>query len=309
MREAGRKTCPPSFMAVRSFASESNRLNNFAISSTGIGEALLNSASSLHAAGNTLDESIALITAANEVVQSPEKVGTAMKTLSMYIRAAKVEAEEAGIETDGMANSVSELREQILTLTRNRVDIMESDSDFKSTYQIVKELAAIWGTLKETEQAAITELIGGGVRNSNVLNALLKNFSTAEEVVAKSMTSAGSAMEENEIFLESIQGKINQFTAAWQELSKTIFDSGFIKFIVEFGTVLLNTLNSIAKFTGTFGIFLAMIPASVAAYQKFKTVRIIADGVAKSFKSLVGGAKRRSFEYAHYTVVATLNEL
>lgn len=77
--------------------------NNFAISSTGIGEALLNSASALHAAGNTLDESIALITAANEVIQSPEKVGTAMKTLSMYIRAAKVEAEEAGIATDGMA--------------------------------------------------------------------------------------------------------------------------------------------------------------------------------------------------------------
>lgn len=42
--------------------------NNFAISSGGIGEALTRSASSLAAANNTLDESIALITAANTVV-------------------------------------------------------------------------------------------------------------------------------------------------------------------------------------------------------------------------------------------------
>ena len=42
--------------------------NNFAISSGGIGEALTRSASSMKAAGNTLDETIALITAANTVV-------------------------------------------------------------------------------------------------------------------------------------------------------------------------------------------------------------------------------------------------
>lgn len=42
--------------------------NNFAISSTGIGEAMQRSASALYEAGNTIDESVALITAANSVV-------------------------------------------------------------------------------------------------------------------------------------------------------------------------------------------------------------------------------------------------
>lgn len=49
--------------------------NNFAISSTGIGEALKRSAAAMNAANNTLDETIALITAANTVVQNPESVG------------------------------------------------------------------------------------------------------------------------------------------------------------------------------------------------------------------------------------------
>jgi hypothetical protein len=50
-------------------------LNNFAITSAGIGEALQRSASALHEGGNTIDESIALVTAANSVIQNPEQVG------------------------------------------------------------------------------------------------------------------------------------------------------------------------------------------------------------------------------------------
>ena len=59
--------------------------NNYAISSEGIGEAMLKSASSMNAAGNSLDETIALITAANTVVQNPESVGEFMpNNTAMY---------------------------------------------------------------------------------------------------------------------------------------------------------------------------------------------------------------------------------
>jgi hypothetical protein len=59
--------------------------NSFAISSGGIGEALERSASSMMAANNSLDETIALITAANTVVQDPEAVGRFMPTIKMAI--------------------------------------------------------------------------------------------------------------------------------------------------------------------------------------------------------------------------------
>ena len=227
--------------------------NNFAISSTGVGEALLNSASALHAAGNTLDESIALITAANEVIQNPEKVGTAMKTLSMYIRAAKTEAEEAGIATDGMANSVSELREEILALTGNKVDIMIDDDTFKSTVDIIRELSMVWGDLSDITRTNITELIGGGVRNANVISALINNFETVEEVLATTADSAGSALAENEKYLDSIAGKVSKFKATFQDLSTNLIDSEFVKQIVDFGTGLLNLLNAVAKVIDAIG--------------------------------------------------------
>lgn len=50
--------------------------NNFAISTDGLATALQSSASALKTAKNDLDESIALATAGNAVVQDPNKVGT-----------------------------------------------------------------------------------------------------------------------------------------------------------------------------------------------------------------------------------------
>lgn len=57
--------------------------NNFAISSAGIGEAMRRSSASLYSAGNTMEEAVALITAANSSIQDPAAVGTALKTISM----------------------------------------------------------------------------------------------------------------------------------------------------------------------------------------------------------------------------------
>lgn len=141
--------------------------NKFAISSGGVGDALSKSAAALSVAGNSLDESIALITAANAVVQNPESVGTAMKTLTMYLRAAKTEAEEAGESTDGMAISVAKLREDIQALSD--VDIMLDENTFKSTYQIISEISEAWNTMFDVDKANLLNLLGGK-RNANVLS-------------------------------------------------------------------------------------------------------------------------------------------
>lgn len=243
--------------------------NNFAISSQGIGEALKRSASSLATAGNTLDESIGLITAANSVIQDPDSVGTALKTISMYLRAAKTDAEAAGEETDGMANSVSELRSEILQLTGNRVDIMLDPTTFKSTYQILKELAVVWDDLSDVDAANILELIGGK-RNGNVITSLIKNFKVAESAMNTSANdSAGSALKENEKQLESVQGKLNRLETSFQELSNTVIDSGFLKTAIDSGTAILDILDGGIKFLEQIN---GIIPAIIAGISGFKTL-------------------------------------
>lgn len=225
---------------------ESNRLNNFAISSGGVGDALLNSASALAAAGNSLDESIAMITAANTVVQDPQKVGTSMKTISMYLRAAKTDAEAAGESTDGMADSVSKLRAEILQLTGGKVDIQIDENNFKSTYQIMKDLSEVWSSLSDISQANILERIGGK-RNANITAALLENFELVDKVIDKTSDSTGSALAENEKYLNSVNGKIAQFKASFEELSTTTLDSDILKLVIDAGSLGIETINAVVN--------------------------------------------------------------
>lgn len=228
--------------------------NNFAISSGGIGEALQRSASSLAAANNTLDESIALITAANTVVQDADSVGTAFKTISMRIRAAKTELEAAGLETDGVAESTATLREEILALSG--VDIMLNDNTFKSTYDILDELSEKWESLSDIQQASIQELLAGK-RQGNVFSSLMTNFDVARSVLDTSENSEGSALSEHEKWLESLEAKVNQFKASWQDLSQTILDDEGLGSLIDAGTTLLNVLNWIIDTFGMLNIAIA----------------------------------------------------
>lgn len=243
--------------------------NNFAISSKGVGDALVRSAAALASAGNSLDESIALITAANTIVQNPDVVGTTMKTLSMYLRAAKTEAEEAGESTEGMANSISELRGEILALTGGKVDIQIDENTFKNTTQILRELAGVWDELTDISQANILEMIGGK-RNANTVASLLENFELVEDVLESSMNAAGSALEENEKYLESINGKIAKFQSAFQSLSATLVNSDLVKGVVDAGTGIVETLTVIIDKLGSIPTLISSIAGALTVFQKAK---------------------------------------
>lgn len=224
--------------------------NNFAISSAGIGDALIRSASALSAAGNTMEQSIALITAMNSTVQDTDKVGTTLKTLTMYLRAAKTEAESAGEATDGMASSVSKLRDDILALTDNKVDIMLDSENFKSTYQIMQEISDVWNDIADVDQANLLELLGGK-RNSDAVVSLIKNFQTAKDVMDGLGQSAGSADRELATFKDSIEGRMTDLRTSFQKLSSTVVNSDLIKNVVSGGDSILQVLNKITQTIGT----------------------------------------------------------
>lgn len=256
--------------------------NNYAISSKGVGDALLRSAAAMDAANNSLDETIALATAANTIVQDPEKVGTTLKVVSMYLRAAKTEAEDAGESTDGMANSVSELRNEILALTGNRIDIQADANSFKSTYQILKELSQVWGDLTDISQANILEMVGGK-RNANVVAALLENFSVAEDALATSASASGSALAENEKYLDSIRGKMSQFKASFEALSSNAIDNDIVKNLIDIGTGLLNLTNQTSK-------LITIWPSLLALFATFKGLSV-ATHIHDIADALISGAK------------------
>lgn len=221
--------------------------NTQPITAQAIGEILTRSAASMKAANNDLAETIALGTAAYSVIQNAETVGTTIKSVSMYLRAAKSELEDTGESADGCANSVSELRSELKSLTG--VDIMIDNKNFKSTYQILKELSQVWDKLSDVTQANVTEMIGGK-RNANAVSAILNNFDVAESAMESAANSAGTAWEENSVWLDSIQGRLGQLDASFQALSQDVLSSGLVKGGVSFLTSIVKLLDKIINLTG-----------------------------------------------------------
>ena len=238
--------------------------NTEPVSMEDLGIIMQKSSAAMSAAGNTYQETLAMASALNGVLQDSAASGTYLKTLSMYLRASKTDAEKAGIATDGMASSVSELRSELKQLAG--VDIMKDDNTFKSTYQIMKELSEVWGTLKGTTQANITELISGK-RGGQGTSALLNNFSVAEDAMKQALNSSGSAMRENETYMQSLQAKLNQLDSAFQKFSTDLLKSDIPKFFVELATTLVDGADSAVKFAGALPTLTAAISGVLSVMQ------------------------------------------
>lgn len=146
-----------------------------------------------------------------------------------------------------MANSVSELRSELKSLTG--VDIMLDSKNFKSTYQIMQEISKVWGSLSDVTQANVTEMLAGK-RNANAVSAILNNFDVAESSMESAANSANVAWDENEKYLDSIQGRLAQLDASFQVLSTDILSSGLVKGSVSFLTTIVKILDKIVSLTG-----------------------------------------------------------
>nr|DAQ57233.1 MAG TPA: minor tail protein [Bacteriophage sp.] len=238
--------------------------NTEPVSMNDLGIIMQKSSAAMSAAGNTYQETLSLAAAVNGVLQDADTSGTYLKTLSMYLRASKTDAENAGIATDGMADSVSELRSELKQLAG--VDIMKDNNTFKSTYQIMKELSEVWKDLSDTTQANITELISGK-RGGQSTSALLNNFSVAEDAMKQALNSSGSAMRENQTYMDSLQAKLNQLDSAFQKFSTDLMKSDIPKFFVSLATVFVDGADNAVKFAGALPTLTAAISGVLSVMQ------------------------------------------
>ena len=166
--------------------------NTAATSNAEIVEMLTRSSSAMREANNTLEETIALETAAVEITRDAESVGTAFKTISMRLRGYDE-------ETESFSNNVEQLAGEIADLTKTAsapggISLFtdSSKTEFKSTYQIIKDISEIYDELTDKEQADLLEKIAGK-RQGQIVAATIQNFEAAEKAMFNMANSAGSA--------------------------------------------------------------------------------------------------------------------
>lgn len=247
--------------------------NNFPISASELGVGMQNAASSLSSAGNSIDEAIAVLTAANQVAQDAAKSSTAVRTLAARIRASdldKATLNELGEDTEDIL-ATPDRQAKIKALSNvdgmGGVDILQANGkDFKSTYQIFDELAARWNKISDVNQAAIIKIVAG-TRQANIVTSMLENWTTAQDALTASQESGGTMAEKYTEYLDSIEGKIGRFTASFEELSSNLLNSKLVDFVIDLGTAFINLLGN-----DSLGGAPVKITALVAALASLKNV-------------------------------------
>ena len=216
--------------------------NTKALNNGTIVDILTNSASAMAAGNNTLEQTIALGTAAAEITGNAGEAGNALKSVSMRIR---------GIDEDTgqFSESLDNLKETIYDLTG--VSVMQDANTYKSTYDILKQISDVWNTLAGKAQAETLEALFGK-EQTDAGNTILSNFDSAENAMVSMARSAGNAMEAMNGIFDSVDYKLNRLKETGVGIGQNLFGGDDMKASID----ILNKFAEAVDFlTGKLGLF------------------------------------------------------
>jgi len=205
--------------------------------------------------------------------QDPSSVGTALKTLSLRIRSTSADLVTMGEDADGAAETVSALRDTLLALTDQKVDIQLDEDTYKSTYEIMLEMSKVWENMTDLEQSSALELMFGK-RQANIGASILSNMADAENALTTSLDSSGSALEEQAKYAESIQYSLDRLTATAQEFATLVVDSDVVKFFVDLADSTLELINNLGGLLPALTLVIGTIGLLKAVTKEIKVAQL-----------------------------------
>lgn len=265
--------------------------NHFAVSNADIVEALTRSSSAMAAANNTFEQTVALATAATEITRDSSQVGNALKTISMRLRGYDEETETYSDDLKEITGDIANLT-KVASNNNQGISLFEADdpNTYRSTYDILKDIADIWNEISDKNQAQLLEKLFGKQR-AQVGAALISNFKQAEKAMDAMAGSAGSASKELERAQDSIVFKLNALKETWVGVAQNLYDTRTIKNVIDLLTDMSGVVQTITKSLGTLGT----VSAGVLGVQFIRSV---------------GRPKMTGFhDVPTYALVVTRNEL
>lgn len=243
--------------------------NRNAVDMDALTEAITVGGSVFAEAGESAQTFTALVGAAVSATQrSGGEVARALRTILMNIRQIRGELEDGElVDGQSIANASNALRTYagISTTTNGQL---------RRTSAVLEDLAAKWETLDTVAQSAISEALAGK-RQANVLMALMGSWETVGKAIKDYADGAGSALAENEFYLQGWTAKSKQLDAAWTEFVSHLIDTGVITGALDTVTAAVDMLDSdMGRLVITVGALAKGVEALSKATTALKSAKI-----------------------------------
>ncbi|HBF6892482.1 TPA: phage tail tape measure protein [Clostridioides difficile] len=217
----------------------------------------------LHEYGVSLGDTVGMITATNEAIQNPEKVGNGLKSVAINLAGMKVSADDGTLSLNKTAKGLKEIAG--ITIYKNK-----DTGELKNMVQLLDELKGKWGELREDEQKGLAEAIAGK-QQAAIFQSLMGNYETFKEIRSEFSQGLqfGSAEAENKQYLDSLAGRLNELKTIWADIFQTVFNSnttyGFLDGLISVS----NGINSVIK---TLERLKLTTPALIGSFMTLKTL-------------------------------------
>lgn len=239
--------------------------NQFAVSSTDISSALTKTSSAMSVLGNDFQHTIGLITAGAEILTGQAgKVARGIRTIGNKFADAAQEADSIEYSVGGVIKTMSLLD--------------ETTGDIKSTFDIFGGLKKDWDAMSNAEKQALA-ITYAGQTQFEVFAAVMNNFQSAIDATAAAFDSAGSAVQENAKYMDSVAAAENQLKAEFEDFSNRVLSKEFVTSVLDAGQALLSFANN------DVGAAITRIAGLTAG--SFALVGILGQ-VAKALKTIMG---------------------
>lgn len=217
--------------------------------------------------------------------RSGSEVARGLRTIAMNIRQIKGELEDGEIVDE---ESISDAAKALHSVG---ISVADANGELRLTSDVLDELARRWESLTTAEQSYLAQSLTGK-RQANILNALMSNWEEAQRQMTLYANGAGSAMRENEIYLNSWEAKTKQLSAAWTKFVNNLIDSGAIKNSLDGLIRLVEVLDSgFGRFVitiGTAGVATAALGKAMTALKLPSMITWLTSYIAASKAAAAG---------------------
>lgn len=257
-----------------------------------IATAMTKTASIASSANMEFETTAALLSQIIETTREPaETAGTAMKTIIARFTEMKKATSDL-ITVDGEEVSVNKVE---TALKSAGVALRDVNGEFRDLDDVFLELSSKWNSLDIMTQRYIATTAAGSRQQSRFI-AMMQNYDRTMELVNAAYDSAGSSTKQFGKTQESLETKIANLEAAWQEFLMGISNSDAIKGIIDLLTGLLNALNNATTGVDGFSTFALRMFSLMATFKIGKSVfnKIFANINTEMLKGGVEGGRQLS---------------
>lgn len=221
--------------------------NTRALSNSDLVTGLQRSSAAMAAMGTSLRENAALFVSAQEIVQNSSEVGNALRSIALRIRGLDEETEQLSADLVNVTGKAVDLTKTASNDFKG-VSLFtdETQTEYKSIYDYLVEIADIRDELSEKNQQDLLETLFGKHR-ANVGAAILENIEAAKDSMDIMANSFGSADKEMGVIEESISYKINALKETLVGIAQEGIGRDVLGNIIDSSTRLLNSISDVSS--------------------------------------------------------------